>query len=62
MCTNHGHLEWMKTMENDVEASDRKPHNPIVLADKGFCNVEPEYNAVEVSRATGPQNPKQAIH
>ena len=48
MCTNHGHLEWMKTMENDVEASDRKPHNPIVLADKGFCNVEPEYNAVGV--------------
>ena len=35
-------------MVNDVDASDGKPHNPIVLVDKGFCNVEPEYNAVGV--------------
>ena len=48
MCTTHGHLEWMKTMVNDVDASNGKPHNPIILADKGFCNVEPEYNAVGV--------------
>ena len=54
MCTNHGHLEWMKTMVNDVDASNGKPHNPIILADKGFCNVEPEYNAVGVFLARTP--------